>query len=323
VIEPAREMPAAGAPAAWGLAALERDLQSLWPQLRVQWVERTASTNSLLLDRARAASAAIRAGSAAQVRASVESRAFAPRPAHPGAWLLVAESQTGGRGRHGRSWHAEAGASLTFSLGLTLNRPDWSGLSLAAGVAVCEALEALPGPAGGAKLALKWPNDLWFVGPGAQGRKLGGILIESVAAGPQRLAVVGVGLNIRPFATAETAAMDTGFATLSEVDPAITAAQVLARLAPALLRAMLQFDQDGFGAFISRYNARDMLMGQCVHTHVAATIEGSDVQGAGLDGVARGVSDQGALRVQTRDGWIEVSSGEVSVRLSSGPSVSA
>ena len=56
--------------------------------------------------------------------------------------LLVAEHQTLGRGRQGRSWLAHAGASLTFSLGLPLAPRDWSGLSLAVGVALADALEA-------------------------------------------------------------------------------------------------------------------------------------------------------------------------------------
>jgi BirA family biotin operon repressor/biotin-[acetyl-CoA-carboxylase] ligase len=62
------------------------------------------------------------------------------------------------------------GASLTFSLGLPLAPPDWSGLSLAVGVSVAESLH----PA----VRLKWPNDLWL-----HDRKLGGILIETASQG--------------------------------------------------------------------------------------------------------------------------------------------
>src|SRR5687768_3661246 len=63
--------------------------------------------------------------------------------------LLVAERQSAGRGRLGRSWSSPAGESLTFSLGLALAPADWAGLSLAVGVALAESLHP--------ELRLKWP----------------------------------------------------------------------------------------------------------------------------------------------------------------------
>ncbi|MGZ7242464.1 biotin--[acetyl-CoA-carboxylase] ligase, partial [Streptococcus pyogenes] len=62
------------------------------------------------------------------------------RAGHVDPVLLVAEQQSAGRGRMGRSWASRAGDSLTFSLGLPLQPADWSGLSLAVGVAVAESL---------------------------------------------------------------------------------------------------------------------------------------------------------------------------------------
>ena len=73
--------------------------------------------------------------------------------------LLVAERQTAGRGRHGRPWRSTPGASLTFSLAWPLTRADLSGLSLAVGVALADALDATATP----RIGLKWPNDLWLV----------------------------------------------------------------------------------------------------------------------------------------------------------------
>ena len=96
--------------------------------------------------------------------------------------LLIAERQTAGRGRLGRQWHGQAGDSLMFSMGLTLNPANWSGLSLAVGLSLVNSLD--PGQRHG--LGLKWPNDLWLMpagGRGAEGRKLGGLLIETVPAG--------------------------------------------------------------------------------------------------------------------------------------------
>ena len=112
--------------------------------------------------------------------------------------LLVAEEQTRGRGRLGRGWIASAGASLTFSLALPLAPEEWSGLSLAVGLALAEALDPMVQPGAPPRIGLKWPNDLWLVdGPG-RGRKLGGILIETVSVGHRRMCVLGVGLNVLP-----------------------------------------------------------------------------------------------------------------------------
>ncbi|MEK7738086.1 MAG: biotin--[acetyl-CoA-carboxylase] ligase, partial [Pseudomonadota bacterium] len=84
--------------------------------------------------------------------------------------VLATERQTGGRGRRGRSWLSASGDSLTFSL-LWRFQPNrsLSGLSLAVGVAVARALEAL----GVRGITLKWPNDVLL-----NGRKLAGVLIE-------------------------------------------------------------------------------------------------------------------------------------------------
>jgi len=121
--------------------------------------------------------------------------------------LLVAEQQTAGRGRLGRVWQSDVGASLMMSLGLPLAPADWSGLSLAVGVSVAESLQPLPPPQEveqPARVGLKWPNDLWL-GGAAGDRKLGGILVETAsfvtpqaaaAARPAsaRYVVVGIGI---------------------------------------------------------------------------------------------------------------------------------
>ncbi|MEN9538345.1 MAG: putative bifunctional protein (BirA) : transcriptional regulator (Biotin operon repressor), BirA, partial [Pseudomonadota bacterium] len=85
--------------------------------------------------------------------------------------LLVTERQTAGRGRLGRQWVSEP-TSLCFSMGLMLAPPSWSGLSLAVGLAVAQGLHG--------DVKLKWPNDL-YLDTGSQGRKLGGILVETAS----------------------------------------------------------------------------------------------------------------------------------------------
>ncbi len=294
-------------PLQWSAESLWQQLEPLLPGLSVEVVARSASTNTALLERAR-----VRVEPATdelvQVRKSIESAAFGRRAADVQPCLLVAEYQTGGRGRMGRVWQAAAGASLTFSLSLPMNPNDWSGLSLAVGVALADALEP-PLAAKAPRIGLKWPNDLWLMDSATDdaplGRKLGGILIETVMAGPTRLAVVGIGLNVQPQPLDE---VSSGYACLQELNPDITAPLALAQVAAPLVQALREFERHGFAPFAERFAARDLLRGRAITTTQANL----------PDGVARGVSATGTLLVQTGTGLREVSSGEVSVRLDRG-----
>lgn len=222
--------------------------------------------------------------------------------------LLVAEQQTAGRGRLGRQWFsgsetsalagsvaestvverlaAELQSSLTFSLGLPLAPQDWSGLSLAVGLALVESLHP--------DLRLKWPNDLWL-----HNRKLGGVLIETASSGDTRYAVIGVGINIMP---RNGQGFRTPPAALSEVLPGVDAPTVLARVVPPLVHALQRFEAQGFGPLRTPFHARDLLYGQSV------------VCSDGTVGSARGVDASGALLVHTENGLKKITSAEVSVR---------
>ncbi|SCK62088.1 BirA family transcriptional regulator, biotin operon repressor / biotin-[acetyl-CoA-carboxylase] ligase [Variovorax sp. HW608] len=211
--------------------------------------------------------------------------------------LLVAERQTAGRGRLGRSWQsaqdAQQPASLTFSLGLPLAPRDWSGLSLAVGVSVAESLD----PSNAVGLALKWPNDLWL------GEcKLGGILIETALLqpdAPERYLVIGIGINIGP---REAAGLSTAPAWLQQWRPQATPAEVLREIALPLVANVQLFDERGFVPFAPRFAARDALRGREVQL--------SD----GTEGRCEGVGWGGELLVQTASGMKTITSAEVSVR---------
>jgi len=287
----------------WGAEALWEQLVPLLPGLSVEVVRSTPSTNTALLARARVAGDVEVSGRDAQVRRSVESAAFGRRAIDVAPCLLIAEHQTSGRGRQGRVWQSSVGASLTFSLGVPMTTGDWSGLSLAAGVALCEAIDgARTSGSGAPRLGIKWPNDLWLGRPGEGGRKLCGMLIETVSAGAQRLAVIGVGLNVQPFGAD---GVTTGFACAQELDPAVTAPALLHRIALPLVQAVRLFEREGFEAFEARFAERDLLAGLTVQTTSAEIPEG----------IARGVARSGALRLQVGSAIREVSSGEVSVRV--------
>lgn len=302
----------------WGAEALWEQLEPLLPGLSVEVLARAESTNTMLLDRARAWAGApdgavTRPGELDSRRGDLDRPTpLGRRGADIQPCLLVAEQQTRGRGRLGRDWVSSAGASLTFSLALPLAPADWSGLSLAVGLALVEALDPLPpGAEVSPRLMLKWPNDLWLAdlpaqpgGNGALGRKLGGILIETVNVGQRRLCVVGVGLNVRPQAVPE---LPHGYACLAEMQPEASAPAALAAVALPLVRALLRFEAEGFAPLQAAYARRDLLRGQPVTTTLAAVPEG----------VAEGVDERGALRV--RSGSVHsLVSGEVSVRLQGG-----
>lgn len=221
-------------------------------------------------------------------------------PPSDGVAVLLAERQTAGRGRRGRAWASPLAANLYLSLsrryGGGLAR--LGGLSLAAGVAVAEALRE----AGVVGACLKWPNDI-VVGA----RKLGGLLVEGSGepAGAAR-AVVGLGLNVRmPVAVA--GAIDQPWIDLAALLPDPPRRSELgARLLDHLLPALALFDRDGLAPFLPRYAAHDALRGRTI------AVLGGD--GTIHAGTALGVADDGALRVATQDGERRFHSGEVSVR---------
>lgn len=221
-----------------------------------------------------------------------------PTPAG-GAAVLLAEQQTGGRGRRGRAWASPVAANLYVSIARHFSGglARLGGLSLVAGVAAAEALQA----EGFADVGLKWPNDLV-----AGGRKLGGLLVEGGGehGGPVR-AVIGIGINVR-MPEASAAAIDQPWidlAALAAAPPSrnAIAAQVLAALLPALDR----FDEEGLAPFLSRYASLDALAGQEVLIHSATGTE---------QGWAAGIAADGALQVRVAGRLRSVHAGEVSVR---------
>lgn len=219
---------------------------------------------------------------------------LARAPALASPVLLVAEIQTAGRGRAGRSWLSAAG-SLTFSLAWKFDSLHaMSGLPLAVGVALAEALGRL-----GVQVRLKWPNDLL-----KDGDKLAGILIETAPAGGGAWAVIGIGLNLvmpdeleerigRPVAAVPwLARMDRN--------------ELMAALLDALAAALREFGRSGFAAFSRRWNLLHAWQGELV-----AIVD----RGAVLhEGFAAGVDDSGRLLLDAAGGRIAIAAGDVSLR---------
>lgn len=221
-------------------------------------------------------------------------------PASGDPQALLAEHQTRGRGRQGRSWHSPFGANLYLSL--AWNFPQWpaalSALPLATGVASAEALRALGLP----ELRLKWPNDLWW-----RESKLGGILIEQrgEASGACRV-VIGLGLNVG-MRNATSAHIGQPWTSLAE---ALGQAPSRNALAAQLLQhwvAMLdRFAREGFAPFAERWRELDLTRDRSV----TVLLPEGDIRG-----ITRGVDEAGALLLDVDGQRRRILSGDVSLRV--------
>jgi BirA family biotin operon repressor/biotin-[acetyl-CoA-carboxylase] ligase len=165
----------------------------------------------------------------------------------PGPSLLIAEAQTAGKGRAGRVWHSEPGATLTFSLAWKFNLPAQAllGLPLVVGVVIAEALAQFEVDA-----RLKWPNDVL-----RDGNKMAGVLIETANAkgsgGDQVWAVIGIGINmVMPEHLALLIGRPVAAAPCLQADRN----RVLATLLNGLVDAAQLFEAQGFQAFRERWN---------------------------------------------------------------------
>jgi BirA family biotin operon repressor/biotin-[acetyl-CoA-carboxylase] ligase len=234
----------------------------------------------------------------AEQTASTQADALAAMVPAQGCALFLAEHQRAGQGRQGRQWiSAPAEASLAMSLSRRFHRSmaAMSGLSLVVGIAIAEAL-ALDG------VGLKWPNDLV-----ADGRKLGGILVNLRAApngsGAGCEAVIGIGLNLQLPADAH---IDQPWTDLARCGaPPRTRNALLAVLLDSLLPALSEFDAQGLEPFLPRWQRLDAYAGREVRV-----LEGERIHEGRLDGITA----TGALRLQAGGEECIFHSGEVSLR---------
>lgn len=215
--------------------------------------------------------------------------------------VLFAQAQSAGRGRRGRRWHSPKGAHLYLSMafiyrGALARLPP---LALAVGVACAEAIES----ATGLPIRLKWPNDLYL-----DGRKLGGILIETQPWKPGQVhVVVGIGLNVQMPEGAD-AHIGQPWADLRASARPVDRNRLAAAVLDQVVTAVLKFENEGFEAFQTAYAGRDLLLDRDVTLHEP---EGSRLARAcGVDG-------NGALCVVDVEHGAarRLHAGEVSVRL--------
>ncbi|MFZ0835132.1 MAG: biotin--[acetyl-CoA-carboxylase] ligase, partial [Mycobacterium sp.] len=243
-------------------AALRNSLAPPWHHVEV--VDETGSTNADLVARANAGE-------------DVD------------GLVLIAEHQTAGHGRMGRTWSAAPRAQLTLSAGVgaaDVPAANWGWLPLAAGLAVVDAVEAL-----GVQAALKWPNDV-LAGDG----KLAGILSE--VAG--QTIVVGIGLNVTLRADEVGEPLVTSLTDLGVADSDRTA------LAAELLRRFgerVTGWRAGDSRLMDEYRSRCTSIGSPVR---AALPGGREIVGKGI-----WIDDRGRLRIEAGEDVVAVSAGDV------------
>ena len=215
--------------------------------------------------------------------------------------VLLAEYQTAGKGRRGRTWMAPPGGAICLSLSWTFPAvsQDLGALGLVIGVCALRALQSLDLDG----VELKWPNDLLHTG-----RKLGGILIElrAEASGPACV-VIGLGLNV---ALGEALLKQIGATGIAPTDlrhAGLGAPRnaVVAALLTAIVQGLIEFEQGGLKPFLPEWRDADALRGRAVNV----------IEATGMArGLARGIDAHGALMVETAQGVQRFISGDVSVR---------
>lgn len=231
----------------------------------------------------------------------------------------VADVQTAGVGRQGRSWQSP-GQSITFSIRVPLDTElgQLGGLSLAIGTAVIGCLQTIVRQ----QLTLKWPNDVL-----AGDRKLSGILIESPGnAGGTTVLIIGIGVNFsgfdeltqlldRPLVTLEQLLREDELNHLTANDEQLDAVtfepmplppreKLIGSLIADVLHTIDEFQNSGWQKFAPRFAALDAL-----HGHTVSVSHGTQR----VVGIARGVADNGNLLVEIAGSVRSFAAGEVSL----------
>jgi BirA family transcriptional regulator, biotin operon repressor / biotin---[acetyl-CoA-carboxylase] ligase len=218
--------------------------------------------------------------------------------------VVVAESQTAGRGRLGRSWISPRGVNLYASILLTPTQapPAISWIPLLAAMTVVRTITGLTG----LHVTVKWPNDV-LVSRDGEGRKLAGILVEAIGNGQpgRRGVVVGIGINVNmpPEAFPEDL-RSSATSLLIETGHPVARAPLLAALLGELERLYDQLCDQGTSGIAAAYETICVTLGKRVRVELAGSGQ--------VEGTAEGLAPDGALRLRTGEGKIlEIRAGDV------------
>jgi BirA family transcriptional regulator, biotin operon repressor / biotin---[acetyl-CoA-carboxylase] ligase len=219
-----------------------------------------------------------------------EARGRAPAKSGNRLWI-VADQQTGGRGRQGRQWQSPHGnLYLTVLLPAPCPLRDQPKLGFVAGVALCCAVRSLIHEPDSARL--KWPNDL-LIG----GAKISGLLLEGLTQG--EAVAIGIGVNIAAFPD------QVSYTTtaLNAEGQSITPAQLFETLASHLVKELAVFgDGAGFPLVRQRWLAFAAHLNKRITVHVT---------GKSIDGIFRDIDESGRLVLETPGGMALIDAGDV------------
>ncbi|MWQ58940.1 biotin--[acetyl-CoA-carboxylase] ligase [Glaesserella parasuis] len=214
----------------------------------------------------------------------------------PSGSLCVAESQTVGRGRRGRQWYSPESQNVYFSMLWhypSLDIPQLSSLSLVVSVLIAETFQTLNVP----HIQIKWPNDIYY-----QGKKMGGILIESRVDKTGIYLVIGIGLNLG-MNTVDKNVVTQAWSDLSEHQ--IDRSQLVAELAKHLQNALVTYPQTTFEPYAERWQQFDIFR----HQAVRLITENEEIHGISL-----GINEEGELILQQGEIIRRFATGEMSLR---------
>ncbi|MCS6193863.1 bifunctional biotin--[acetyl-CoA-carboxylase] ligase/biotin operon repressor BirA [Shewanella baltica] len=212
--------------------------------------------------------------------------------------VCVAEYQSAGRGRRGRTWVSPYGHHLYFSLFWTFPQgmAQAMGLSLVVACTLVEVLKSF----GVENIGVKWPNDIYL-----DNKKLAGILIEmSGQADSQCQLIIGVGVNMA-MSEAQGKCIDQPWSDLSELVDMPDKTALVIELQKQLKRDIQLFEREGLAAFKARWQAADLFYGREIRLIMGDT---------SVEGICRGVDEQGAVLLETADGVQAFIGGEISLR---------
>jgi len=231
----------------------------------------------------------------------------------PHGTIVLAEQQTGGRGRRGRTWVSPPGTGIWATVILRRPLPDAApqALTLAAAVAVCEGARA-----GGAAVDIKWPNDIVAGGGPQSGSKVAGVLGEMLAADRETVALLGLGVNYDWGAGADPGRRAAGTVADQPVtdlracglDPGIGREEVLASITASLEDALFTAATGGLAAILDRWRP---LSPSSAGRRVRVTpVDGDETPGerpaAAATGTTKGIAADGSLLVEDDAGVVHI-----------------
>jgi BirA family biotin operon repressor/biotin-[acetyl-CoA-carboxylase] ligase len=215
--------------------------------------------------------------------------------------MVVAETQTQGRGRSGNIWHSPAGVGVwvSYLLSPALPAGQLALLTLAGGVAAAKAAEAC-----GVAVGLKWPNDLIAID--GTGRKIGGVLAESRARGSGWWVVLSMGINVNALAEDFPADLRPRAASLRVVaGHPVSREDLLVHLTTTLAEVYGSVEAGDPGPLLEDWRRYAAVLGRAVR------VRGGTAE---VEGVAQDVGEDGALIVRLQGGAeLEVHAGELEV----------